>query len=218
MTRLDETTLHHPATVHTIRAVGVAVLMAAWVLSLHAPIAISWENGLLENTQVFVLIAAACVSILLHRRGSDGTRRLWIAPGILWIILVGRELSWGAVFLPPVSMTDHGPTFSSSLLWYRPAVTPTVALALAVAVGAFVASRLVTIVRQGWQRRSLPAFDFAAFVVAMLISTASEGHMGLSLGAWSGNHQILEEAVELAAYVFLLSGQLKLAQGMRAQK
>lgn len=46
----------------------------------------------------------------------------------------------------------------------------------------------------------------------MLVSTASEGHMGLGLGGWSGDHQVLEEAIELAAYLFLFSGQLKMTR------
>lgn len=214
----DHTSLHSATGVQAIRGAGVVMLVAAWALSLHAPVRISWENGLLENAQVAVLIAAAFLSALLYRRDDAGVRRLWIAAGVLWIILVARELSWGAVFLDPVCMTHHGPSFSSSLLWYRPAVTPIVALALIVAVIAFATSDPIAAFKRAWRHGSLPLFDFFAFAAAMLISTASEGHMGLDLGAWPGDHQILEEAVELAAYIFLLSGQLKLAGGVPDRK
>ncbi|ENR03602.1 hypothetical protein DK68_456 [Brucella suis] len=41
----------------------------------------------------------------------------------------------------------------------------------------------------------------------MLLSTAAEGHVHLSIDWWSGQHQILEETIETAAYIFLFAAQ-----------
>lgn len=87
------------------------------------------------------------------------------------------------------------------------------AIALIVAIFALIAAKPLSIARAAWDEGRIPLFDIIAFTACMLISTASEGHMGLSLGSWTGDHQVLEETVELAAYFFLFSGQLKLFGG-----
>ncbi|QUS35039.1 hypothetical protein [Falsirhodobacter algicola] len=197
-----------------VRCAACALLAAAWALSLRAPLPVGWENGPLESAQVGVLLAGMIAALLLCRVGEGPSRRLWIAAAILWALLAAREMSWGAVFLDPIAMTDHGPSFSSSQLAYRPAVTPVVAALLLGAVIAFVMAgprRIWTRVRQ---TRRLPLLDGLGVVAAMLLSTAAERHMGLSLGGWPGDPQILEEGVELAAYAFLLSAQFRIAEGL----
>lgn len=193
---------------------GLACLVLAWPFSLYLPIRISWENGILENTQVFVLLATGVAACLAYRRDRSGHGNIWIAGAILWFLLAARELSWGAVFMTPVDMTPHGPTFSSALLWYRPAVTPAIAALLAVVVVYLCLSRPVGLVRKMAAQKSVPIVEFAGFTVAMLISTAAEGHMGMNLDAWTGDLQVLEETVETAAYLFLAAGQIKVLLGL----
>jgi len=209
----------HPKTPwrYEIPAWGLAALIfvAAFPGSLLLPASVSWENGPIENAQAATLAAAAVLAFVLGRRTSTATRFLWFGAAIVWAILVGRELSWGAVFLDPVQMTDHGPTFSSSLLWYRPAVTPVVAMAGALAVAMIAWSRPVRITRKLGKKRGGPVRDILGFAAAMLISTAAEDHMGLSLSFWPGDLQILEEMVELSAYLFLFPGQAIVVRGLR---
>lgn len=198
-----------------LQALAGLILVAAFPVSLLLPVRVSWENGPIEDAQVAILAAAAVLAFALGRRASSATRFLWFGVGIVWILLLGRELSWGAVFLDPIRTTDHGPTFSSSLLWYRPAVTPILAAAGAVAFGMIAWSRPVRVIRRLGQRRALPIRDILGFAAAMLISTAAEDHMGLTLAFWPGDLQILEEMVELSAYLFLFSGQAAVVRGLR---
>lgn len=46
--------------------------------------------------------------------------------------------------------------------------------------------------------------------ISFLLMTAAEGHMHMSLDAYVGVAQIVEETVELAGYLFLLTAQQRI--------
>ncbi|GAA5658585.1 hypothetical protein Brsp06_04970 [Brucella sp. NBRC 13694] len=195
------------------RWAGVAAFLLSFPISLISPLWISWENQILENMQVFVLAVGAAFCIRLVLRSSSMHRLFWLSILPLWCILIAREVSWGAVFLEPIAASELGPQFSSSQLSYYPARTPLVFLII-------IASCVGLYFSKPWhslcillQSRKLPFFDFLGFFVSMIASAAAEHHLGLSLNWWSGHAQVIEETMELAAYLFLVSGQIVLWRG-----
>lgn len=191
-----------------LRWLGLAILIASLPLSLVLPGWTSWENGPIEDAQTMVLLIGSLAAIAYAIRGQGRQKLIWLAVVPVWFAMCVRELSWGAVFLPPAGMTEHGPQFSTALLWYKPYVTPVLITLLILSIGSFAKGGGFSIFGRLFGHRLFPVRDIVAFVVAMLASAAAEGHMGLSLGSW-GEPQVIEEMAELAAYVFLLSAQAR---------
>ncbi|WP_228529807.1 hypothetical protein [Diaphorobacter caeni] len=154
---------------------GVA---SALPLSAALPSHWGWENGPLENAQV-VLLLAGCLTALWAalRQTGRAARSLWWMAAMIWLILAGRELAWGAAFLPPMGFDDHGPVISSRVLWYRPAV-PWVCLALLLTgvIGMWrnkAFSRVLLVLQR---EHAWPWFRLAVLVVCIVLSTVAEGH------------------------------------------
>ena len=189
---------------------GLLVLIVSYPLSLVLPSWTSWENGPVENLQVVVLFLGMIQALFFQKTGTPDWKWLWRGAALIWFICAVRELSWGAVFLEPLSMSDSGPFFSSRQLWYKPAVMP-----------ALIASTLLfamLMLRNGSHKllnplqRSggLPWTEFLLATLCMMISTAAEEHLGLTTGLTGAAAQNLEELSELAAYIFLLTGQFRI--------
>lgn len=198
-----------------LRWIGAAILVASLPLATILPVSFSFENGPIENTQVLIVFSGAIMALMFAMRDQTAQRWFWLAAVPVWLAMCGRELSWGAAFLPPVSITDHGPQFSSSLLWYRPYVTPGLFGALAVSIAAFLWGGGHRVFARLAMARQFPGGDIALFALSMLVSAAAEGKMGLSLPA-IGDAQVAEETAELAAYVFILSAQARVAIALQA--
>ncbi|MBS5581507.1 MAG: hypothetical protein U0M19_01260 [Caecibacter sp.] len=82
---------------------------AAWFI----PEWVSWENGPLEMAQNIVLFSGIILSLYFFCSSKKLPKRLhylWLAVAGYFLILLGRELSWGRVFFPR-HITEHGPTF-----------------------------------------------------------------------------------------------------------
>ena len=75
--------------------VGIAILILAIPMSFYFPVSMSFENNLIENIQVVVLIISGIYNItLIH----DETKIFNIWCSLLSMLLAFRELSWGRVF------------------------------------------------------------------------------------------------------------------------
>lgn len=200
-----------------------AVTVAATLLALAAghfaasrvPSSVGWENGLVENVQVGLLLAGGLLA-LRHGRahGSGRDRTFWFLMVPLWFVLAARELSWGACFLPPYAFDPGtGPKFSSSVqLWYRPAVPYLLAAVLGMLLLRFVQTgqfRFLTAVhRQG----HLPVVQLGCAALCMLASGAAEGHLLVDLGfETQGAAQTFEELSETCAYAMVLLAQWRVS-------
>ncbi|MDN4040002.1 hypothetical protein [Massilia sp. YIM B02443] len=196
----------------------LAALLASYPLS--AVFAPGWgrEGGILENAQVLVLgagLVAATLAFGRTRPGRTALLALWAAP--VWLLLAGRELSWGRVLLPqPGLEATHG-LAANGIHWLQHFVRPgAVLLALALLLAAW-RFRLDEVVRAGLARRT-PWLCFAVALAAALGSTCAEGHMGCSLGLPAGRSVVFEELAELLAYVSLImiqSAVLRQAPALR---
>lgn len=171
----------------------VAVLLSvpfAFIL----PLELSFENGLLENEQVVILILGA-VLILVFR--ADDAQFKWFqrlfSAGLVLIAL--RELSWGRVFFP-IGMNSLGPVFVS-MAEYEYRVPVHIFLAVYIAVMLFVLIRFVPVKKILQNRQPLGAF--AVIIIALALNYV--GEHGYFIGKECG--QILEEMNELILYLTL---------------
>jgi len=98
-------------------------LLFCYPLSFVLPPRYGWENGWVEAGQVLILLVGLVAALRYATRALDSAGQcFWLMIAPFWLICMGREISWGEVFLKPVHVDEEGPGFSSSLLWYKPAV------------------------------------------------------------------------------------------------
>jgi hypothetical protein len=131
--------------------------LGCYPLSLLIPPAWGWENGVVENAQVLVLLGGCLLAWVAARRLDAGPARVLarcVMP--LWLLLSGRELSWGAVFLPPIGFDITGPIYASRILWYRPLVAPVAAVILALVLYTGWRHRLDRLLKGTIVRRRFP--------------------------------------------------------------
>ncbi|HBF49257.1 MAG TPA: hypothetical protein DDX04_01460 [Massilia sp.] len=183
-------------------------LVLCYPLARVIPLEWSWENGVIENAQVVVLLAGLVLAGRAWLRGSrDGAAMLGLCAMPVWFLLAGRELSWGAVFLPPLGFGPEGPVFSSRVLPYRPLV-PAFA-------GLLVLASFVTGWRHGVHRylkRVIAGGGFPWMCVVVVLgaalgSTLGEGHVPAFAHDWVAHSQVLEEMSELVGYMALVVAQ-----------
>lgn len=195
-------------------------LLCSMPVSLYLPLEWGWENGPVENAQVLVLLAGLVAALWGTGRHSHPTRMLWWVASLFWLVMAGRELAWGAAFLPEVGFDPlTGPTITSKILWYRPAVPWVIGAMLAWVIYAVVRYRLVTRVVWPWLRdRQVPWASLGLFVLAMLVSAHAEGHalMALPLPPERAA-MVMEEVAELWAYAALFWAQWQLVSSRDAQ-
>ena len=85
----------------------IMIVPMAYIL----PKTISWENGFLENLQVVVLLVGFLLSFNFYKKSYyNRIHYMWINVSGFFLLLVGRELSWGRVFFQ-TKMTEDGPKF-----------------------------------------------------------------------------------------------------------
>lgn len=203
---------------HVLRSIASALLIFAILVLISAyPLAIllpTWwghENQPVENTQVVLLFAGLVASFWFSYRSRSEGRWFGLAAAPILLIVIGRELSWGAVFLEPTSMGEHGPLYASRGLWYKPMVAPVVTglIILSIAVVTFTPTARAGI--RLLKHRRVSVWSLMISLTAMLVSTSAEGHLPLVpldriLGGCVA--QLVEEIAELSAYAAMVAGLL----------
>lgn len=194
------------------RNLTALLLLSAYPLSFVIPGTWGWENGMLENLQVLVLLAGLWTSIVFSQKGRHrDSQRVALGAMLMWTVFAARELSWGAVFLTPTAMTETGPTFSARLLPYHGMVDVLVVLAVLVSAVLFVLGRLFGVLMQQLRDGRFPWIETGTMVLAALGSTYAEGHLHIAghLNLPELQCQVIEEFCELVAYVALYLAQAR---------
>lgn len=182
--------------------------LACYPLSLRMPPAWSWENGIVENVQVAVLLAGALGALVAWRRLRPGPAAVLAACAVpVWLLLAGRECSWGAVFLPPIGFDKDGPIYASRILWYRPLVVPFAGAVLAGLLLVAWRHRLGRLIKDLVVRHRFPWGALIMVAVAGCASTFAEGHLRPFTGFTFHQADAYEELVELVGYLALLAVQ-----------
>ncbi|MGF6181645.1 hypothetical protein ABIB42_002669 [Massilia sp. UYP32] len=177
----------------------LAALAACYPASLVLPATWSREGGLLESLQVLVLGAGCVLALLMYLRARPARvamLALWAAP--VWLLLAGRELSWGRAWLSgPASET-----MAATALQIEPLVKPGAAVLLAWLVLSAVYYRIDGPLRAAFSRR-LPWVTLVVLLATAMGSTCAEGHMSCHLDRVIPAAQTFEEWCELLGYIAL---------------
>ena len=99
-------------------------------LSFVLPIEYSYENHFLENLEVVILFLGIviCIGEIRDFILYDSIK-FYVASIIIYILMIGRELSWGRVFYP-IGMDKNGEQIFVKVheLWYGSVVYPMVGI------------------------------------------------------------------------------------------
>lgn len=170
-------------------------------LSFVLPIEYSYENHFLENLEVVILFLGIVICIEKIRDFIlYDSIKFYVASIIIYILMIGRELSWGRVFYP-IGMDKNGEQIFVKVheLWYGSVVYPIVGILILIAlillVVYFYQSR-----RQGicWY---IPLGEFLFFIVTSILSQCVFDRGLVQLGNYN---QLLEESCEIIAYIALV--------------
>ncbi|RMX04204.1 hypothetical protein D8I35_15495 [Corticibacter populi] len=180
-----------------------------YVLCRRLPVRVGWENGFFEMGQNLVAILAVLVSLgMAWRRRVHAQRRLWWTVALGWLLLLGCELRWGAVWLPPLAVAPRlGPQFDGAALPLQAAVP-----LLAIAVLAVLALMVWLLWRAGmhgladaWRRRVLMPWGHGLAAAAYGLA-AWAGQQGW-VDADAARGQSLAQGAAMLAYYYLLRAQ-----------
>lgn len=190
------------------------LILACYPLAQVLPVSAGWENGLVENAQVVVLAGGAIMALFFSTRSqSKQWRWFWLMLVPLWLLLIGRELSWGAsVLMPALRMhAETGPVYSSSQLDFRMQMHVIAGALLVLSALIFILTRQYRSIVQIVRKRSLPVFEIVLAVCAAILCTNAEGHGFMTFSALSeGQQQVLEELFELCVYLSVVAGQYRI--------
>ena len=170
-------------------------------LSFVLPIEYSYENHFLENLEVVILFLGIviCIGKIRDFILYDSIK-FYVASIIIYILMIGRELSWGRVFYP-IGMDKNGEQIFVKVheLWYGSVVYPIVGILILIALillGVyFYQSR-----RQGiyWY---IPLGEFLFFIVTSILG---QFVFDRGLVQFGNYNQLLEESCEIIAYIALV--------------
>lgn len=170
-------------------------------LSFVLPIEYSYENHFLENLEVVILFLGIviCIGKIRDFILYDSIK-FYVASIIIYILMIGRELSWGRVFYP-IGMDKNGEQIFVKVheLWYGSVVYPMVGILILIAlillVVYFYQSR-----RQGicWY---IPLGEFLFFIVTSILGQCVFDRGLVQFGNYN---QLLEESCEIIAYIALI--------------
>lgn len=191
----------------------VLVILSYYIAS-YLPLTWGWENGPLEWSQVVLLAIGAILSgcwwreAILSRQYHHARFFAWAIP--LWLLMIGRELSWGRVLYPTGIHPVSGPYFLSlTQLPYSKIVYPVIAIVILAWLFAVIKYKLYAfpydILRQG----RFPISEFILVVISFLVASVAEQHL---------HNTIMEEIVECVAYfsLNLTAYRVRLALKMRS--
>lgn len=183
--------------------VSLLLVASLFPLSLSLPAWWGWENGPVENTQVVILIVGAVLSFFAARHNYDDSQtcKLWLWTIPVWLLMVGRELSWGRVFFDPVTVGPDGPIFPSiHAIWYGQYVYPVNTVIISSTLYGLWYYCNWSKIKQTW---CIPAIDGTLLILAAIASQlVFERNLILALEPYS---QLLEEWSEMIVYWCMIS-------------
>lgn len=113
------------------------VLLCLWFpLGMYLDESWGWENNLIENSQLVIIVLGAWASFQVSRRFEPKTklRRFWLWSIAVWGICFARELSWGRSLFPKGPPGGRPRFHTLDELWFGPLVHPIVGLLMLVMI------------------------------------------------------------------------------------
>ncbi len=177
----------------------VGVLLS-YFISPYLPITWGWENNLLEWLQVLILSVGLVLNYKWYQDAKDArniSAPLFLASALpLWLLMIGRELSWGRVFYPIGFDPAEGPVFLSlAELPYGAIVNPLLATIILIWLFAIIKYRLFKIPYELLKERRFPTSELIITILALVIAGIGEKQLHLP---------VMEEFDECIAYLGLI--------------
>ena len=180
----------------------------------YLPVAWGWENGLLERLQIAILTLGLILNYRwwqeakLDNNLSDTRFFAWITP--LWLLMIGRELSWGRVFYPNYFDAATGPSFLKlTQLPYGSLVNPVIAVIIIVWLYAVIKYALYKLPYQLLKKHRFPVIELLITVFAFAVADIGEHQLNL---------QTMEELNECFAYLGLILVAYFVKTALRIEK
>lgn len=178
----------------------MAVIAFSYFADSTLPLTWGWENGPLEWSQVVILATGALLTgrwwqeAISSRRFHHARLFAWAMP--LWLLMIGRELSWGRVFYQAGLDPIEGPYFISvAQLPYGKFVYPVLAMIILSWLFAVIKYKLYAIPYELFRQGRFPTSEFILVVLSFVIAYIAEQHL---------HKAIMEELVECVAYLSLV--------------
>jgi hypothetical protein len=181
--------------------ISIILLLSILPLGIVLPNWWGWENGPIEWTQVALLGLSLIFSLLMawNSRNDHQFADVWAWSSLLWVNLIGRDLSWGRVFFPIGNDFGEPKFISRQELFYGRYIHPTIAvMIIALIVGLWRTGK----VKKFLKTMPVPVLDVIIIVVATVFSTVYESGIIKMVHQY---HQILEELSELCVYWAMFS-------------
>lgn len=172
----------------------------SYFISPYLPLSWGWENSFLEWLQVFILAIGLALNCIWWKDAKSNDDHpsarflFWAAP--LWILMIGRELSWGRVFYPNGFSSVSGPSFiTMAELPYGVLVNPLLAVIIVIWLFAVIKYGLYKIPFQLIKERSFPVSELTIAIFALIVAGLGEKKLHLP---------VMEEFDECLAYLGLI--------------
>ncbi len=185
---------------HLLKYPLLAVIAFSYYADSYLPLTWGWENGPLEWSQVGILAAGLFLTgcwwqeAVTSRRFHQARFFSWAMP--LWLLMIGRELSWGRVFYQAGLDPIEGPYFISvAQLPYGKFVYPILAIIILSWLFAVIKYKLYAIPYELFRQGRFPTSEFILVVVSFVTAYVAEQHL---------HKAIMEELVECVAYLSLV--------------
>lgn len=180
----------------------VVLFLLTYVYAQVLPIDWSWENGPLEMAQNIVLAFSFILMMVYAWRATERELRqfwLWLSP--VWLLMLGRELSWGRVFFP-THIGPEGPVFlAKDQIPFGSFINPAICLIVLVVLVTFVYCRIYQVPLGLLKEKKFPFFETTICMLAAVLGDVGEKMSHLFFG---GRGQVVEELCELVVYLSLL--------------
>lgn len=172
-------------------------LLAIYPISAMLPGWASFENGPIENAQAGVLFLFSGMCLLFYCNQSLPHRKMWLPSAGVFLILAGRELSWGRVFFTTGYDPESGPIVisASDMPFYTE---------IHVMVGVFAVLCLVGLIRwvpwkQIFRDIPVPWMRLVMLIICVILVTLGDHHSMFH----TIRDQMIEELAELLMYLQL---------------
>jgi len=176
------------------------IVILSYFIGRHFPPSWGWENSPLEWSQVVILSMGALLSTKWRQEAKAAGQHhharffTWEIP--LWLLMVGREMSWGRVLYPVGIDATTGPFFLSvSQLPYGPIVYPVITVVIVMWLFVVIRHKLYAVPYELFQQGRFPIAEFLLVIFSFGVANIAEKLM---------HYEIMEEIVECVAYLSLI--------------
>jgi hypothetical protein len=190
------------------------IIIFSYFIGSHLPPSWGWENSPLEWSQVVILSMGALLTGLWRQEAKSSGRYhhacffAWAIP--LWLLMAGRELSWGRVFYPVGMDSISGPFFIPvSQLPYGPIVYPVITAVIVMWLFAVTKYKLYVVPYELFQQGRFPTGEFLLVILSFVIAYIAEKQL---------HFEIMEEIVECVAYLSLILTAYRVKVALQQEK